>query len=200
MKRIILASSSAYRKELLNKTGLDFECLSPNVDESGLTRQLLKTGATPEHVAAQLSRAKALAVRSTQSDMDALIISGDQFVSFQGKIIGKPHQHTTALQQLQELNGQLHTLITCVTLMEADKTTDYTHTTRLQMKNLTLAEIQGYLESEKPYDCAGSYKIESKGIALFSHIDCDDFTAIQGIPMIWLTNQLKERGYEFFRK
>lgn len=199
MKPIVLASSSQYRKELLSKTGLRFECQSPGLDEADITARLLQNGASPEQIASELSVAKAQAVFDTLRSEDPLIISGDQLVSFQGKILGKPGHHDAAINQLSELNGHEHTLITCITLKDTTGVMNYTHTTHLLMKNLSAGEIQRYVEIEKPYDCAGSYKIESKGIALFAQIDCDDFTAIQGIPMIWLTRQLKARGYEFFR-
>lgn len=198
MKPIILASSSPYRRNLLEKTGLKFECRSPHLDEAALTRDLLREASAPEKIAEKLSLLKAQTIYDQSADKEILVIGGDQLVSFDGHIIGKPHNFENAFQQLSQFNGKTHTLITAITLIDRFKTLNHVHTTQLQMKNLSPDEIRRYLEDEKPYDCAGSYKIESKGITLFSHIDCDDFSAIQGIPMIWLTNQLKERGYEFF--
>ncbi|AGH95201.1 Maf family protein [Pseudobdellovibrio exovorus] len=202
---IILASSSIYRQELLGKTGLTFTCHPPHVDEESLTQTLLSQGASPLFVAEGLSKAKAQKVFSQipslpMTSSESLIIAGDQLLDFQGKILNKPMTHEVALQQLSLLNGKEHNLITAITLMAAHQVWHLNHVTRLKMKQLSADELQNYLLSDLPYDCAGSYRIEKQGIILFERIDCDDFSAIQGIPMIWLSNRLKEIGYEFFKR
>lgn len=195
---IILASSSPYRKELLNKLGIPFTCQKPHVNEDSLTAELLSQNATAEQVAEALSRAKAAQVAAEAPS--ALIIAGDQLLSFEGRIFNKPLTHETATNQLSQLNGKEHLLITAITLLTPKKSWHLNHITRLKMKTLSQQEIQDYLKQDQPYDCAGSYKIESHGLILFERIDCDDFSAIQGIPMIWLSNRLKEAGYEFFKR
>lgn len=197
---IILASSSIYRQELLSKTGLSFTCHSPHIDEEGLTQTLLQQEVSPLKVAEGLSKAKAEKIFSQFNSSEVLIIAGDQLLSFQGKILNKPLTHEVATEQLNLLNGKEHDLITAVTLMTAHNVWHLNHVTRLKMKNLSSEEIQNYLLGDLPYDCAGSYRIEKQGIILFERIDCDDFSAIQGIPMIWLSNRLKEIGYEFFKR
>ena len=113
--------------------------------------------------------------------------------------MGKPHTFEKARKQLQQLQGQTHQLITAVTLLSEDFERHLNHITYLTMRNLSDLEIDNYLKKDEPYDCAGSYKIEKHGIILFSEIKTDDFSAIQGLPLIWISNQLKELGYEFFQ-
>lgn len=199
---IILASGSVYRQELLKKTGLNFTAEIPAVDETGLTATLLARQASPAEVAGALSleKARAVAERRAGDAPPVLIIAGDQLVSFDGCILGKPLSPESAVRQLELLSGRRHELITAITLQSPGQTVQYNHITRLTMRPLSTAEIAGYVRADSPLDCAGSYKIESRGITLFEHIECDDFTAIQGIPMIWLSNRLKERGYEFFKR
>lgn len=196
---IILASTSSYRKNLLSKLGLEFKCINPNLDEEELKLQLIKQGRSPIEVAETLSLEKALSIFNHHID-NSVIISGDQLVNYENHILGKPHTYENAVLQLNLLNGKTHQLITAVTLKTSKKTLNFQHITQLRMKHLTLDEINNYVKKDNPLDCSGSYKIEQSGIVLFESINCDDFTAIQGIPMIWLSNRLKEIGYEFFRQ
>lgn len=196
---IVLASASSYRKALLDKLGLEFQCLPPTLNEEDLKTKLVQQGRSPFDIAETLSLEKGLSVLNT-SNQNTLIISGDQLVNFENQILGKPLTTEKAIQQLSLLNNKTHQLVTAITLLAKEKITKYTHVTQLKMKDLSPTEIKNYIKKDKPLDCAGSYKIEQSGIALFESIDCDDFTAIQGIPMIWLSNHLKDVGYEFFKK
>lgn len=197
---LILASTSPYRKQLLAKLGLDFKCVKPELDEEELKDSLLKQNHSPLQIAESLSKAKCKAVYKQLNDPQLVIIAGDQLVSFDNSILGKPHTADGAVSQLKQLNGQKHQLITAVSIFLNGKVLHKNHITHMHMKNLSNNEIKNYVSIDKPLDCAGSYKIEEHGITLFESIDCDDFTAIQGLPIMWLSNCLKENGYEFFKK
>ena len=196
--KLVLASSSPYRRELLEKLGLSFETHAPDIDEEGLQRRLESENKTPKEIAEALSFEKANKVALARMQDDELIIAGDQLVSFKNRILGKAGSLAGAALQLQELRGKTHELITSMTLLSKDRLESHTNVTRLKMKSLSDPEIQKYVERDQVTYCAGSYKIEKSGIALFEAIECEDFSAIQGIPLIWLSNRLKEYGYEFF--
>lgn len=199
-KKIILASTSIYRKQLLEKTGLIFTIEKPSYDEEKAKLTAQTENRTALQIAEILSKGKAKSLwNKADNQNNLLIIAGDQLVHFKGQILGKSKNFETAFAQLQRLNNQTHELITALTLVCSEKVLHLNHITTLKMKNLTVSEIENYLKRDQPYDCAGSYKIEESGITLFEKIDCSDFTAVQGIPMIWMTNQLKELGYEFFQ-
>lgn len=196
---LILASTSPYRKQLLEKMGISFDCVKPDLNEEQLKESLLKQNHSPVQIAESLSKAKCKAAFKQINNDNSVIIAGDQLVAFDNTVLGKPHTSEKAIAQLQQLNGQKHQLITAVSLFIRGKVIHKNHITHLHMKNLSENEIKNYVLKDKPLDCAGSYKIEEHGITLFEAIDCDDFTAIQGLPMIWLSNCLKENGYEFFK-
>jgi septum formation protein len=193
---IILASSSVYRQQLLQRLGLPFTSTKPLIDEDQLKQKFAQMPAVD--LAENISYEKGYAV--FEKNKKALVISGDQLVSIRSEVLGKPGGFEQALTQLKMLNNRTHHLVTSITLFWDDQVVKYNHITTLKMKNLSEDEMTRYLQKEQPYDCAGSYKIEKNGITLFESIECDDFTAIQGIPMIWLSNRLKEMGYEFFRQ
>ena len=195
MKPLILASTSPYRADLLKKLGIPFECIKPNFDEEAAKNELLKGQASPLIVAEALSRGKAKSLHRG----DAVVIAGDQLVNFKSGILGKPHDFKTAKTQLQKMRGTQHQLITAVTIQTFETVIHLNHLTNLTMRNLSDSEIENYLKKDEPYDCAGSYKIEKSGLLLFSHIETDDFSAIQGLPLLWIAEKLKELGYEFFK-
>lgn len=200
MKSLILGSTSSYRAELLKKLGLPFQTQKPNFDEDSAKNEALSQKKTAVQIAELLSRGKAQSLAADPKNSKALIIAGDQLVSFRNEIIGKAHGYEKAFEQLKKMKAETHELVTAVTLQTTDQVCHLNHITKLKMKNLTDSEIKNYLEIDTPYDCAGSYKIEKSGIALFSEIECNDFTAIQGLPLIWLSQQLKEMGYELFKR
>lgn len=196
MKQIVLASTSIYRKQLLEKTGWSFICEKPSFNEELAKNILLKSHHSPLEIAEALSRGKAESIAAT----DRLIIAGDQLVNLEGHILGKAGDFNAAFRQLKMMNGRSHQLITAVTIKTAEQTLHLNHLTELQMKDLTDSEISNYLEIDTPYDSSGSYKIESSGMLLFEKIETDDYSAIQGLPLHWLTQQLKGMGYELFKK
>lgn len=196
--QIVLASQSRYRKNLLEKMGLTVLTTDPELNEDDLKRTLEQKKYSPLKIAQTLAYEKGLSVLKKFNE-DSLIVSADQLVSFDDYILGKPGNFENALAQLQMMNGKTHKLITSVCIFHKNKYVQHTDVTKLIMKQLSTDEISSYLKIDQPYDCAGSYKIEQKGVILFESIDCQDFTAIQGIPMIWLSNKLKEYSYEFFK-
>ena len=200
MNSIILASTSIYRRQLLEKLGVAFTIEKPDYDEEAAKIKARADFKSPVEVAETLSRGKATSLIQNKVGENVLVIAGDQLVDFNNEIIGKSKNLETAFQQLKKMNGETHELITAVTLMTSTETRHLNHVTRLKMKLLTDHEIQRYLLLDEPYDCAGSYKIEQSGIALFAQIESTDFTAIQGLPLLWVSQQLKELGYELFKK
>jgi septum formation protein len=188
--RIILASSSAYRRRLLERLGLSFTQTDPRVDED----RWKSSGLLPEPLAARLAREKADAVAATEPE--ALIIAGDQVLEFEGDTLGKPGSRERNIAQLTRLSGQSHSLLTAVCVRRNDDAQVFVNRTRLRMRGLTAAEIERYVDHDQAFDCAGGYRIESRGIALFEAIESDDFTAIEGIPLIELARVLREFGVE----
>lgn len=198
MNSLILASSSSYRAQVLSRCGIPFKQINPILDEAGLKNQLIQKKLSGIEVADELSRQKGLSL--APSYPEATIISGDQLVLFENEILGKPETHEKAMYQLSRLNNKTHQLITSTTMIHKNQIFHDTHITTLKMKNLSLSEIDRYLKLDQPYDCAGSCKIEKHGLTLFESIIETDFSAIEGLPLIWITNTLKGLGYEFFKK
>ncbi len=196
--KIILASTSKYRAQLIEKLGLPFQCVKPLADEEFIKSILIAENASPTEVAETLSKQKGASIQEIYPD--DVIISGDQVVNFHGKIIGKPGSREKALEQLLSMNNQQHELVTSTTLIAGGTIHHNNNITKMKMKNLTEAEIRSYIELDNPIDCAGSIKIESYGINLFEKVESSDFSAIQGLPLIWISNTLKGLGYELFKK
>jgi septum formation protein len=186
---LILASSSRYRQELLQRLGIKFESMSPDVDEDRFKDLILE----PNALAETLAREKALAI--SVKHPEAVVIGSDQLVSHQGQILGKGHTAEKSVAQLLSLAGSTHELITAVCIIAHHKPFEFVNITRLTMRTLTQAEAERYVAADNPLDCAGSYKIESLGISLFQSIDTDDFTAITGLPLIQLSSHLRTLGY-----
>jgi septum formation protein len=188
---LILASTSTYRSQLLSQLGWPFENVAPCVDED----MVKKTGMLPHELAHTLGMMKAQAVFIRYPD--ACVIGSDQVCHLEGEILGKPHTAQKAIEQLSFMQGKTHELITSVTVMNSERTESFTNITRLTMRELSLAEIESYVLFDKPLDCAGSYKLESRGIKLFSKIEMNDHTAIIGLPLVELTSTLLKLGYSF---
>lgn len=184
--RLILASSSPYRQDMLKRLGLPFQAISPHVDESPLPDE------APAELALRLSRAKAATV--AQQHPGALVIGSDQVASLDGRPVGKPGDHAGAVAQLQRLGGrsvEFHSAL-CVTNGREEALEDVV--TICRFRQLSEAEIQHYLERERPYDTAGSAKAEGLGIALMDVMQSDDPTAIIGLPLIALARMLRRFG------
>lgn len=185
---ILLASTSAYRRALLARLGLAFECMAPGTDETP------QAGELPAALVTRLAKAKTTAV--AQRYPESLVIGADQVAELDGKILGKPGDHARAIQQLSAQSGQaviFHTAV-CVQLAAAGRQFAHLDTTRVYFRRLSAQEIERYLRAEQPYDCAGSFKSESLGISLFERIESQDPTALMGLPLIALCGFLRELG------
>lgn len=194
--RLILASSSAYRRELLGRLRLPFEVMVPDIDESPLA------GESPETTALRLARQKAQAVAARAPG--SVVIGSDQVATLDGEQIGKPGNHANALAQLQTMRGRqvvFHTAL-CLWDDRAACLTGGSHLQNVQtivtFRDLPDAELDAYLRIEQPYDCAGSAKNEGLGIAILERIDSTDPTALTGLPLIALTGMLRKAGFTFF--
>jgi septum formation protein len=185
---VILASSSRYRRELLQRLIRGFRSQSPHVDE----RSFQTPGIDPEQLARTLAyeKARALAIENPES----LVIGSDQLVDLNQTVLGKPGSVEAAVEQLMSMAGQSHRLITAVCVLHDDRKVEFSDVTVLTMRSLTREEATRYVERDQPLDCAGSYKIESLGISLFHNIQTNDFTAIMGLPLIQLSHVLREAG------
>ena len=195
---LILASSSPYRRAQLEQIGAVFRCENPVFDEESAKDPSLSPIALAESLA--WGKASSLHVKYA----DAAILGGDQLVAFdvgqddagQGteKILGKPGTKPEAVAQLLLMTGKNHRLITSICLMVGDRVFKHTDIAVLRMRNLNREQIEAYVESDNPIDCAGSYKLESAGIGLFESIRSDDFSAIQGLPLLKLSAWFAELG------
>jgi len=187
---IVLASSSEYRKSLLQRLQLDFNCSSPDIDESRLEEE-----SANEYVC-RLSREKAIAVADRHPD--AIIIGSDQCAVLGDEILGKPGTHGNALQQLKSARGRtvvFHTGL-CV-LYQPDKFVEVDDVIfEVDFRHLEDQQLEQYLHIEQPYQCAGSFKSEGYGISLFRRLRGDDPTALIGLPLIRLVQMLEKLGVE----
>lgn len=191
--KLILASTSPYRKIQLQRLYADFSTEKPQVDEDAYKAQI----PDPQLLARRLAQLKAENV--FERHPNDLVIGGDQVASFQGKILGKPHTFEKALEQLKLMQGQSHQLFTALHLMGPKISLDILEVTTLTMRPLTTQEIDAYLKKDQPYDCAGSYKIEESGIKLFSQIVGEDKEAIMGVPLMKLQTHLLNLGFPLFK-
>jgi septum formation protein len=187
---LILASTSRYRAELLARLGVPFTTAAPSCDEEALKQP----GMEPAELAQFLAREKALSV--ARANPTAFVLGGDQVVELEQQVLGKPHTHERAVAQLLQMRGKSHRLLTAICLISPggeQRTHLDVHT--LSMHALSEESLRRYVVADEPLDCAGSYKIESRGIALFSRIQGEDFTAIPGLPLLKLSEWLIESGF-----
>lgn len=185
-KQLILGSTSKYRKELLSRLAYSFTAMAPLIDEDKEKDPKL----SPKELAEKLAFMKAESLKNP----DRVVIGGDQLVSFEGQILGKAHTKENAVKQLMAMQGKTHELITAICVFDGIKAIPYTNITRMTMRKLSQSQLEHYVELDEPTDCAGSYKIEKHGIMLFDKIETDDFTAIQGLPLIALNKILEDIG------
>lgn len=189
-RQLILASTSKYRKELLARLGVPFISVGPQVDES-----LYKDKGMPAvELAESLAILKAEDVFKSHSS--ACVIGSDQVAEINGTILGKPHTREKAFEQLKQMNGMEHALVTSICVLYADCRFVYTDRTFLRMRHLTDDQLYRYIDYDSPLDCAGSYKLESRGISLFRKIEGIDHTAIQGLPLMKVAEILSQIGFD----
>lgn len=187
-RALLLASTSRYRRELLQRLGLAFDCIDPGVEETALE------GESPAGSAVRLAIAKARA--GAARHRDALIIGADQVAHCGAQRFGKPRTHERAVQQLAQASARTVQFDTAVALLDARSGVLDCRVvpTRVAFRELTRAQIEDYLRREQPYDCAGSAKVEGLGIALITRVESEDPTALIGLPLIALSELLVRAG------
>ncbi len=187
---IILASTSQYRKQILVKLGFSFTCCDPQVDESHLADE------SPAELVIRLAKAKAKTGAKQYSQ--GLVIGSDQVAVIEGKIVGKPLNHEAAVKQLMASSGKVITIYTGISLHNilSDHNESLCETFKVYFRHLTQLQIEHYLSREQPYHCAGSFKCEGLGIALFERLEGKDPNTLIGLPLITLTEMLNRQGYD----
>lgn len=188
MRELILASSSRYRADLLRRLGLPFAAYAPDIDESATP------GERPRDLVERLARQKAAAV--AQAHRNALIIGSDQVAVLGERILGKPGTAARAREQLGLLSGRSVTFLTSLCLLDAASGTAQAAVipANVRLRQLSAAEIADYVAREQPLDCAGAFKSEGLGIALFEAIEGTDPNALIGLPLIALCSMLRQAG------
>jgi septum formation protein len=191
MRRLILASTSRYRRELLSRLGLPFEVQAPDAAEDAIEGEL------PPAMAARLALAKARSIRAA----DAVVIGSDQVASLEGRLLRKPGEHAAALRQLLSCQGKTVVFHTAAVVLDTANGATAAHTDRTEVRFATLDEaaLDRYVRLEQPYDCAGSFKAEGLGVTLFTSIDSSDPTALIGLPLIWVAAALRAVGVDPLR-
>lgn len=190
MKTLVLGSTSVFRKSILEKLNLPFECAKPNIDETALTDE------SPQALVERLAVEKAQAVASKFPN--SLIIGSDQVAVCEGEILGKPHNFDNGVIQLTKFSNKEVTFYTglCVYDSTNDKTLSLVEPFIVHFNKLSQAEIESYLKAEQPYNCAGSFKSEGLGICLFKKLEGDDPNTLIGLPLIKLVSLLKQHGLD----
>lgn len=190
MKKLVLGSTSPFRKSLLEKFNVPFETAKPDIDETPLP------GESPIELVERLAIEKAKAVTAEHSD--ALIIGSDQVAMHQGDILGKPHTRENAIAQLMRFSGNKVTFYTglCVHDATTNKSYSLVEPFDVYFRTLTTAEIEAYVDAEQPLKCAGSFKSEGLGITLFEKLVGDDPNSLIGLPLIKLHALLKQAGLD----
>jgi septum formation protein len=186
MPKLILASTSRYRRELLMRLRLPFETRSPAVAEVAIE------GETPTAMAARLALAKA----SSITDRDAFVIGSDQVASLDGRLLRKPGTADVAVEQLRAAQGKTVLFDTAVAIIATDsgQTLQHVDRTAVRFRRLGAAALERYVRLESPLDCAGSFKAEGLGVALFEQISSEDPTALLGLPLIFVAHALRTLG------
>lgn len=195
MRRLVLASTSRYKRALLARLAIPFETFAPPVDETP------DSGESPRDLALRLARLKAQSVIHDAARPGAVVIGADQVASLDGRPLGKPESHESAIRQLLSCQGRAVRFHTAAFVLDpaAGRSWQHVDLTTVRFRQRARAEIERYLELEPAYDCAGSFKAEGLGIALFEAIESVDPTALIGLPLIWLAGALSEAGFDPLR-
>lgn len=185
---LILASTSSYRRALLERLRIPFECVAPGIDEQRLD------GEAPLDLARRLARAKAEVVGNHRRG--CIVIGSDQVAVLGDQVLGKPESAERCAGQLRQSSGREVVFLTAVHLLDGRNGRSESHIDRtvVRFRDLGDAEIERYVAAERPFDCAGGFKAESLGIALFERIDSQDPTGLNGLPLIWLCGALRRAG------
>ena len=188
--KILLASSSKYKNLLLSRLNLVFDTIEPNIDESSMIDEL------PSCLVKRLAIAKANKIATNHKDK--WVIGCDQIAVLNNEILGKPVTQSRAIKQLMKSSGKEIEFITGVALVNIVSNKTYYENSVVKVKFLVLTEsqIKNYLESDQPFDCAGSFKVESLGISLFEWVKSDDPSSLEGLPLITLCKLLRQAGID----
>jgi septum formation protein len=187
--KLVLASTSPYRRQLLERFGIRFTVAAPDVDETPLP------GESAIDLTNRLARAKAEVVAHRHPA--SVVIGSDQVALFGRDVIGKPGNPERCIEQLKTLSGERLAFHTAVNVIHSDTGSNQSHLdiTTVYFRKLTKEEIERYVARERPVNCAGGFKAEALGIALFDRIESQDPTALIGLPLIWLANALRRTGF-----
>src|SRR5688572_6885159 len=187
--RLVLGSTSQYRRHLLERLGLPFTTAASNIDETPLP------GESTIDLVHRLARSKAEAVAARHRG--SLIIGSDQLAVCGREVLGKPGSGERAIAQLKALSGQRVTFNTAVHVVNSDTGANEgcLDVTTVHFRQLTDAEIERYVARDRPYDCAGGFKVEALGVALFTRVESQDPTGLIGLPLIWLAGALRRNGF-----
>lgn len=188
--RLVLASTSRYRRALLERLGVPFTVAASHVDETPLPAE------QPLDLVARLARAKAEAVAFRQTK--SLVVGSDQIAVCGHDVLGKPGSGERAIAQLQMLSGKQVSFYTAVHVVNSATGSNEGHVdiTTVYFRSLADSEIRRYVAADKPYDCAGGFKVEARGVALFTRIESQDPTALVGLPLIWLSAAIRRHGFQ----
>ena len=187
-RRLILASSSPYRRNLLTQLCLKFECISPDVDETPRANE------SAGHLVERLAQAKAQYILSTHPN--GLVIGSDQAADLEGVILGKPHNTERAVGQLRACSGKTVRFYTAIAVISSHRRQIEVIGTEVKFRELTESQIRAYIKKEEPLNCAGSFKCEGLGIALFESIQSTDPSALIGLPLISVARMLCAEGVD----
>ncbi|HEY8539551.1 MAG TPA: nucleoside triphosphate pyrophosphatase [Steroidobacteraceae bacterium] len=187
--KLVLASTSPYRRQLLERLGVRFTVAAPDVDESPLP------GETPIDLANRLARTKAEVI--ARRHPNSVVVGSDQVALWGKEVFGKPGNPERCIEQLRRLSGQRLAFYTAVNVIHSDTGSNESHLdiTTVYFRKLTDQEIERYVARERPVNCAGAFKAESLGIALFERIESNDPTGLIGLPLIWLAGALRRAGF-----
>jgi septum formation protein len=191
LPELILASTSPYREKVLRRLSLPFRAIAPDVEESVWKEAI----AAPDELAVALAQAKARCV--AQQVPEAVVIGSDQVAALGSELLHKPGSREATIQQLEQLSGKTHDLITAVCVSYGAEERILLARTSLTMRRLSREDIEVYVDLDRAFDCAGGYKFEEHGISLFDEVRCTDATAIEGLPLISVARALREFGFHF---
>jgi len=190
MRPLILASTSPYRAALLERLGLAYEVIASSTDETAAPNE------APDELARRLAEQKAQTVAASLQSPDAIVIGADQTAALDRTLLRKPGDRATAFAQLAACRGRSVSFYTAVTIIDcrANDARYHLDTTEVRFAQRSDAELERYIDLEQPLDCAGSFKAEGLGIALFESVSTRDPTAIVGLPLIWVASTLRDLG------
>lgn len=187
--KLVLASESKNRVALLQRLGIPFSCRPHGLDEQDIVQGV----SSPRQITTTLAEEKAASV--AHHEVGAVVIGSDQVVALGAQIIGKPGSRDRAIEQLLQMSGKTHDVITAVAISFEGRIHRHVEAAQVTLRQLSQDELRRYVDQDQPFDCAGSYRIGAMGITLVERIVVEDFTAISGLPLIYVTTVLRQIGF-----